>query len=420
MIDLSKITEKGTIKSGLDYWGDRAIYQSGKFTGNLYYYYVDEDLLKLAGNTPNAVPVPPISAIINVSYMPYVNRGDLDMIAVGLDIDRFAGNLGADGSLIQGTGLLRITNPHKTIEKDLGSFSPYKIFRVGGSKFHWSNEGKLWQYPYCYCQLVDGLGKEIDIIPYLFDFPTGNKIIRVVSPINNMGVYSLSIRGYKGIDDKLINANVNNSPKSLPITSSPYTDFLSANQAQIAVQQQQYKFDKGVGMANGLVNMVGGALNMAKSEGLNGYGDIFSGLVGMGQVQVQDMLNTKSLIAQQRDMNKMALTTVDTGSDIIFNKFNGNGYLNLYRIRVNDEYMEQLGAFFHMYGYAQNKLMTVNLRNRYYFNYIKTSSINIRGKGIPKADLEELKAIYNNGITIWHIDRAGVNPGDYSMDNYEV
>lgn len=431
MLDISKIQEKA-VDSGNDYWGDRDIYANGKFTGNLYYYYVDEDLLKLSSKYNNAVPVPPLSAIINVSYMPYINRNDLDLRAVMLDTTRFVGNLGEGGNIIDQTGLLRVKNPHINIEKDLGQIAPFKVERKGGSKYHWSNEGKLWQYPYCYMQISDGLGQEIEVIPYLFNDYGNNKNIKVVSPVNNMGIYSLHIEGYKGITDRLINANVNSSPKSVPITSSPYSDFLSANQAQIAVQQQQYKFNKGVGFASGISQIAQGGASMLSSYanasasetgagvGVGGAFSIFNGLVDMGKYHVQDMLNTKALIAQQLDKNKVALTAIDTGSDVIFNKFNGNGYLNLYRLRMNDTYMEQVGAFFHMYGYAQNKLMNINLRNRYYFNYIKTSSINIRGQGIPKADLEELKSIYNNGLTIWHIDRANVNVGDYSMDNYEV
>lgn len=433
MLDISRITNERATELSNDYWGDANLYREGDFVGNLYYYYIDEDSIKLSGRLPNAIPVPPISAIINVSYMPYLNRDDLDLGVTQLDKERFSGNLGEGGDIIANTAVMRIRNANDNIEKVLGSFNPYKVERVGGSKFHWSNEGKLWQYPYCYSQLVDGLGQEIDIIPYLFKNPSSPKQVKVVTPVNNMGIYSLYVSGYKGIDDKTINANINSSPKSMPITSSPYSDFLSANQAQIAVQQQQYKFDKGVGLASGIKQVVGAGMDFAStfrgmndkyfdpsSIGTSSFTSLFSGLVDMGQYHVQDMLNTKALIAQQRDINKVSLTAVDIGSDVVFNKFNGNGYLNLYRVRMNDEYMEQIGAFFHMYGYAQNKLMKVNTRNRYYFNYIKTSSINIRGQGIPKADLEELKAIYNNGITIWHIDRANVNVGDYSFDNYEV
>ena len=65
--------------------------------------------------------------------------------------------------------------------------------------------------------------------------------------------------------------------------------------------------------------------------------------------------------------------------------------------------------------------MNVNTRNRYYYNYVKTIGVNLKAtSGIPRNYLEEIKSIYNNGVTIWHVDRDNVVVGDYSKDNYEV
>ena len=73
-----------------------------------------------------------------------------------------------------------------------------------------------------------------------------------------------------------------------------------------------------------------------------------------------------------------------------------------------------------MYGYKQNKLMLPNIKSRYYYNYIKTIGINIRGYRIPRSHLEELRGIFDKGVTVWHIENNGVVVGDYSMDNYEI
>ena len=73
-------------------------------------------------------------------------------------------------------------------------------------------------------------------------------------------------------------------------------------------------------------------------------------------------------------------------------------------------------GFFH----TQNKVLTPNLKSRYYYNYIKTVGCNLTTDSIPRSHLEELKAIFDRGTTIWHIDREGVIVGDYSNDNYEV
>ena len=66
--------------------------------------------------------------------------------------------------------------------------------------------------------------------------------------------------------------------------------------------------------------------------------------------------------------------------------------------------------------------MTPNLRDRYYYNFIRTIGANVISKGrtIPKAHLNKLKNIFDNGVTIWHMDRVGVQMFDYTYDNIEV
>ena len=82
--------------------------------------------------------------------------------------------------------------------------------------------------------------------------------------------------------------------------------------------------------------------------------------------------------------------------------------------------MERIGWFFHLYGYKQNRVLLPDVRNRYFYNYIKTENVNLSSSGIPKEHLLKLRMIYDNGVTIWHADRSGVKLGDFSNDNYEI
>ena len=66
-----------------------------------------------------------------------------------------------------------------------------------------------------------------------------------------------------------------------------------------------------------------------------------------------------------------------------------------------------------MYGYKVNRLKVPNITGRPNFNYIKTIGCNIIGD-IPQARLQEIKDLFNRGITLWH------NPNtflDYSVNN---
>lgn len=80
---------------------------------------------------------------------------------------------------------------------------------------------------------------------------------------------------------------------------------------------------------------------------------------------------------------------------------------------IKPNYMQTLDDFFTMYGYQTNKVKKPNVSKRPYFNYVKTVDINIAG-GIPSDDMEKLKAMYNNGVTLW---KSNATVGDYSVNN---
>lgn len=69
--------------------------------------------------------------------------------------------------------------------------------------------------------------------------------------------------------------------------------------------------------------------------------------------------------------------------------------------------------FFTMYGYQTNRIKKPNVSSRPYFNYVQTIDVNIKG-GIPADDMQELKAVYNNGVTLW---KPSATVGDYSVNN---
>jgi len=81
---------------------------------------------------------------------------------------------------------------------------------------------------------------------------------------------------------------------------------------------------------------------------------------------------------------------------------------------IQYQFAERIDKFFEMYGYKVNILKTPELRTRTYWNYIQTAGINLYGS-IPEDDKLELKALFDNGITIWHDTD---NYGNYGLDNH--
>lgn len=54
-------------------------------------------------------------------------------------------------------------------------------------------------------------------------------------------------------------------------------------------------------------------------------------------------------------------------------------------------------------GYAVGRYMDIDIRSRYWFNYVQTAGANVRGN-FSESVRRELKAIFDAGVTIWHDD----------------
>ena len=95
----------------------------------------------------------------------------------------------------------------------------------------------------------------------------------------------------------------------------------------------------------------------------------------------------------------------------------GFGGIWLVRFAPTPEEFKRIDDFFSMFGYAINRIDFPNFNNRQNWDYIKTIDINIHGD-IPQDDMEELKSLFNNGITIWHGNSASTtNWCNYSQLN---
>lgn len=87
----------------------------------------------------------------------------------------------------------------------------------------------------------------------------------------------------------------------------------------------------------------------------------------------------------------------------------------LYVYRPTDEYKQKLEKIWNMRGYATNTIDYPNLHSKVSWNYIQTVKCNIKGTNIDPNDLEKIKRVFDNGVTLWH----NKNVGDYSQSNGE-
>lgn len=84
-----------------------------------------------------------------------------------------------------------------------------------------------------------------------------------------------------------------------------------------------------------------------------------------------------------------------------------------YPMSVKAEYARVCDQFMSMYGYKVNTVKTPNITGRRNWNFVKTIGCYIEAD-IPQGDLNEIKQMFDRGITFWH------NPttfADYSQVN---
>lgn len=70
-------------------------------------------------------------------------------------------------------------------------------------------------------------------------------------------------------------------------------------------------------------------------------------------------------------------------------------------MRAKTEYLKAIDNYFSMFGYKVNIVKTPNITGRQNWNYVKTINCNFDGN-IPQTDLNIIRAMFNNGTTLWH------------------
>ena len=175
----------------------------------------------------------------------------------------------------------------------------------------------------------------------------------------------------------------------LPICSYPcdmYTNWLTQN--SINVMGIQISSDD-INMATSLVSLVN---PYTASAGISGIAD---SLIARKQHE---------LIPPQSRGNLNAGDVVTAS---------GKNTFHFYKMSVREEYAKAIDGYFSMYGYKVNSLKVPNITGRTNWNYVKTIGANIEGD-IPEDHLNEIKSIFNNGITLWHNSSTYL---DYSQSN---
>jgi hypothetical protein len=271
-------------------------------------------------------------------------------------------------------------------------------------------ESKLLMYPYTQLVLDDFKGNRVSLKN---EYIRANEItINVKGSLGTHNKVSYSIDDYSqeqydtySYITAMEHAVINTNPNDIPIINDLLAAYLQGHRNSLQNQRNTITFNNFMDTAK---HMNAGASNAL-------YGNI-PGVINESLDMVKGggnaVLKLQGIMAKQQDIANMPPSVASMGSNSNFDY--GNYIYGLYIIKkqIKPEYQKKLEDFFHAYGYKKNEVKTPNFHTRQHFNYVQTQSCVIMAN-INNDDLNTIKNVFDNGITLWHTDDIG----NYSLAN---
>lgn len=410
----------------------------GNIPVGLYYYCIPREKI----NTATYLGF--VDTIQSLTYNPFIEVDDMSTIVeCSFDSDRYGSPKGGIPKCYRMSGF-------DTIDKQLYELNTFPDNDNGLPTF----EPKLYTFPFRYFMITDYMNTPLVVKPELCE----NKTLKLRVKATNIATeskYNLYVNGYKGDYNGNLNGIVNNSPLMLPVLSSAYSQFLATSSASfnqgninamlendlslkqgLATNSLNYRqnttnnymqgISSGLGAIASLLSLnfggvVNGAMGVVQS-GINQHFNTLSNNLNNSQLKEQNKLSNFEVSSMANAKTTDLLNTPNSiktsGNDTLFNLVNSNRKIDIIEFGLDFRYKHRIYDYFVKYGYKVNKWEKINVNSRRYFNFIKTNTCNIVGDEIPHEYLEEIKDIFNRGVTIWHVDN-GANVGDFSVSQLQ-
>ena len=249
---------------------------------------------------------------------------------------------------------------------------------------------KMFISPYVFCNITNNVGLvtplKFEDSSYINDITNKKSILLWVEGCLTPGVSAKAIPvSYKNIEYNYF--------YSIAVGKFPVCSWISDTYINWLTQN-------GV---NTVINAVGNIIPNVISASMGDVGGFTGSITGIYNALHQF---TVAQIAPDQ-----AKGNINCG-DVNFS-YQESGGLSLQLMTIKEEYAKIIDSYFDMFGYKVNSVKIPNITGRTNWNYVKTIGCNILGD-IPQNDIEKIKEIFNNGVTLWH------NPTyflDYSQNN---
>lgn len=261
-----------------------------------------------------------------------------------------------------------------------------------------AREPKLMTYPYKFYKLHMG-DVESNLKPELFEDAIMLDLFKSCTPQSTTCIQPNNYAGSAtGKENELLVVSNNN----IALRTDSWLTYYNNNKATLR---------------SGLLTQVGTA-GAITALGLATGG---IGLAVAGTQAIGTFGQVASAMQQRQNLKESADSIRSTGDDFGVNDLLNNIAGELETFEIQKDFKEKAYSYFYRRGYACRKYKTPNIKSRYYFNFIKTNEFVANTNQVPAEALEELKEIYNAGVTIWHYrDASTFDYLNYNLENWET
>lgn len=260
---------------------------------------------------------------------------------------------------------------------------------------------KLLSYPFSYFYMTNNAGEDVECRYEDFPFETVDSVnartIRLAQKIVPSATLSakLIFKKYKNYTSdntygtSLLNYGINYAKTPICAWTTDYwLNWLTQNGVNVTASAISAGLSAGLGLVS--ANPISTVMGVANSV------NQVSSLLG----EVQKAYTTPP----------QAHGDVATGDAVYAFK---RCSVSLYKMSIRPEMARVIDGYFSMYGYKVNSVKVPNITGRTNWNYVKTVGSHILGD-IPQEDMQEIKNMFDNGLTIWHHTSTFM---DYSQSN---
>lgn len=254
---------------------------------------------------------------------------------------------------------------------------------------------KLYSSPYVKLMVINNQGNCVEYDPDSF---SGNITFRYkgcVYPTPSAFCWPMN---YKGVGANYLSGITLNNGIMCAYAGDSFKAWLAQNKAANATGLLATGLSGAVSVGVGL----GTAINP-------GIGTAVGAIAGVGVSLASKVLGDLSA-GQRAEASPDGYAGQMTGDAILASQ---NRYqFEYYQMNIREEYARIIDNYFTRYGYAQKKVMKLNLNARRWWTFIKTVGCDVTGN-IPNDAAKVINSAFDKGITMWN----QLFDGDYTRDN---